>query len=46
MAGAADPFARFDIDLLADQLDLRAPLVELDERVLCSVEVDRLVRQP
>ena len=46
MAGAADPCARFYIDLVADQADLRALPVELDERVLRFLEVDRLVRQP
>ena len=42
VAGPADPRAGLDVDLLAYQADLRAPLVELDHGVLGLVVEDRI----
>src|SRR5688572_7181748 len=44
MTGGADPRSRFDVDLLADETELRAAVVHLDERALGLVVVDRLFR--
>ena len=44
VARAARPLPRLDVDLLADEAELRAPLEEGDERFLRLLEVDRLAR--
>ena len=45
MTRRIDPLAGLDVDLFANQSDLRSPAVELHDCILRFDEVDRFVRQ-